>query len=693
MRHFIYFIICAALILKTAFAEEEMTPPPYEVIDEHGVNLFTGQPSTTVPTTAIGGGIGLSHHISTVSAEVIAKRYGITGYIDKFNGIAKRELYIRHEGVKDIYTMNVNDPDGSHQFSFYQDGNQVTGEINSSNGYSFRDISDTGHSLVVSGPLNNYVDWIKPNGAISRFHRGENATSFNTGWLHEMIYPNGLRIRVHRTTNGSTIQSVTTNTGYQLKYNYAIDDRPLASNKLQATNDPDILANSGGWSSKNPDKIIALNAAVEFCNPLANPRNSSSPLPCSFANKWPTAQFFWPGGMPRAFHIGRSESKIIDMYGEESIYTVEAFNQDANGAPVSPARHIPRLISFKPAKSNLPLATYEYKQQIIQENIAIPFGNLYLGWVFNPWVLSKASGRNGELQYQINWAAWLASGAWGQNPQTSQLFQSITDRALIKNYSSISWSENGKSYSKSSKVESWAWFPGRLRHILSGEYQYKFEESYRNNVKYKYHAFDIDSNPIEEYTYGSRGNLTTKIMHPAKNSTIASTPLTYTASYLPSCSESTRRYCNKPEWTMDATGNKTYFTYHPESGQVASKTLPSDSNGIVAQTRFEYKLHYANYFHGDGVKRQATDGIWLLSKESYCASSNYNNGSCERAKDEVVTDYEYFHDNLHMTAMIVTAQDHAGNLISKRTCYEYDIYGNRTAETVPSGTGAICPRQ
>ncbi|MGM8229198.1 hypothetical protein ACSV5M_21655, partial [Cellvibrio sp. ARAG 10.3] len=140
-----------------------------------------------------------------------------------------------------------------------------------------------------------------------------------------------------------------------------------------------------------------------------------------------------------------------------------------------------------------------------------------------------------------------------------------------------------------------------------------------------------------------------------------------------------------PTWTRDGKGNQTDYAYHAESGQIAKITYPANKHGIRAETRYTYEQKYANYYNVSGVKAQASIPVWLKTEESYCINSSASDGDCSD-NDEVITRYEYEHDNLFLTGMTVT--DPQGNTL--RTCYAYDDYGNRIGETQPNANLASC---
>jgi YD repeat-containing protein len=150
--------------------------------------------------------------------------------------------------------------------------------------------------------------------------------------------------------------------------------------------------------------------------------------------------------------------------------------------------------------------------------------------------------------------------------------------------------------------------------------------------------------------------------------------------------------CNKPNWIKDGLGNETDYTYDPTHGGVLTKTLPADSNGIRPQTRYTYSQRYAWVLNSSGVYVQSAAPIWVLSTESFCrASAAASSGTgCTAAGDEVVKTYEYGPDsapnNLFLKGMDVTADG-----TTQRTCYGYDLYGNKISETKPDAGLTSCP--
>ena len=86
-----------------------------------------------------------------------------------------------------------------------------------------------------------------------------------------------------------------------------------------------------------------------------------------------------------------------------------------------------------------------------------------------------------------------------------------------------------------------------------------------------------------------------------------------------------------------------------------------------------------------------TAPVWLLSTEKSCNTSATSAGACAAgSSDEVTTTYDYGPDsgpnNLWLRGKVVTAGG-----VSLRTCYGYDVSGNKISETSPRAGLAVCP--
>lgn len=618
---------------------QDIAPPKHQMIDDFGVNLMTGQVTTSIDTVAIGGKMGLAHSISAHSNGFEYK--GFRGYTDKFSGNAKYTLLgelLQYEDVSypNFYIMRVFAPVGTADFKILVNDTFVpTVSLSVTENYSYEPLGDSRETLEVSGDK-GYLIWTLSDGTIVRFQRDSYDNARSSGVLSDITYPNGYKITRH----GS--RSVTTNTGFQLKYDYIDDNRTLEPAKSGAIG-TGIPAESGlQWSEHNPKYIVAINNAIENCS-------TDSYAPCTLINSWPKATLTWPAGMPRAFHIGESVFTVKDALGRSIELHYEAhdlaltdladpasINESLDFGPGE--KIMPRLVGIKPATSTVISSRYKYRNKF-GYGATTGYAFVSYSWLKTEFgEVVSATNKRGTGTYSLDFG--IAQGGPLQN--------------------SLSWKG-------SFHVTRDVTYPTTLYEIYKTEDGlFKFENSYRNFVE----MTSQNSGPDKFYKYDPRGNLEFIIMQ--KNKTEETQ---IQASYPLTCLNI--KICNKPIWIEDALKNRTYYSYHPESGQVATVTLPANKQGLTPQTRYAYTEKFATYKINSDNAEKSSDGIWLLTEETYCQNSNYINDACE-ASDEVVISYEYGISNLLLKGKSITAD---GKTL--RTCYEYDIYGNKIGEIKP----------
>lgn len=130
------------------------------------------------------------------------------------------------------------------------------------------------------------------------------------------------------------------------------------------------------------------------------------------------------------------------------------------------------------------------------------------------------------------------------------------------------------------------------------------------------------------YTYDARGNLTQTTVTPKAGSGLA--PAIVTAGYDATCANV--KTCNQPNWTKDALGNQTDYTYDATHGGVLTVTAPAGTNGVRPQTRYSYAQipTYAKNSSGATVQ---IGSIWAMTGTSVCATGS----SCAGTADEIKT--------------------------------------------------------
>ncbi|MGJ8558961.1 MAG: RHS repeat domain-containing protein [Litorimonas sp.] len=174
---------------------------------------------------------------------------------------------------------------------------------------------------------------------------------------------------------------------------------------------------------------------------------------------------------------------------------------------------------------------------------------------------------------------------------------------------------------------------------------------------------------IVDYAYDARGNVTEIRRKGISVGGATAADLVTTAYYPSVCTSGNRLYCNKPTWTRDVAGNQTDYTYHAQSGQVATVRGPSDGTNPRPLTRFTYTQLSAQV-KTSASATGASDPIWKLS-------------SIERLADtagEITTSLSYdAQQNLVLSSVTVSG----AGMTALTTSYDYDNYGNQTSVDGP----------
>jgi RHS repeat-associated protein len=174
----------------------------------------------------------------------------------------------------------------------------------------------------------------------------------------------------------------------------------------------------------------------------------------------------------------------------------------------------------------------------------------------------------------------------------------------------------------------------------------------------------------EYYQRDMRGNITAAFRK-AKSGSGYPDVQTGSANFAATCSN--RKTCNRPEYLIDARGNRTDFTWDPNHGGVLTETRPAGLNGVRPQKRYSYTQLYAWIKNSSGGFVQAATPVWMLTGMSECMTT----ASCVGSADEIRTTITYgtsgSANNLLPTVITVAAGD---NSISSTTTTGYDSAGN-----------------
>jgi RHS repeat-associated protein len=167
------------------------------------------------------------------------------------------------------------------------------------------------------------------------------------------------------------------------------------------------------------------------------------------------------------------------------------------------------------------------------------------------------------------------------------------------------------------------------------------------------------------YTYDARGNLTQTTVTPKAGSGLSAA--TVTAGYDATCTNV--KTCNQPNWTKDALGNQTDYTYDATHGGVLTVTAPAGANGVRPQTRYSYAQipTYAKNSAGTTVQ---VGSIWAMTGTSTCATG----ASCAGTADEIkATVSRAAATNLLPTSITKGSGD---GVLSATTSLTYDNVGD-----------------
>lgn len=674
--------------LAAAIQDDIPAPPDVNTVDRFGVNVATGQVSAGMETVSIGGDRGLSHSISMDTNHFdITGMYGPT---DQYAGNAKYTLISNPDAPNSFeyqsehytlfHVMRVFGPVGSEDFLVYVGDELKHNDRNVTAGFRYKAMGDTRHTLEVAADP-DYLKWTTPDGTELYYFRaagtagpdGDQRHAGTAGYLRKIIYPNGL------TLNIEALAGVTTNTGYQLKYAYPPDHRGLSAEKVEMLTNPDVepymdadpaipKAEPAIWAGHNPTHVVGINNAVDYCSPTTTRLDQA----CDLQHDWPTATFTWPGGMPRAMFIGENIFKIEDADGAVTEYHYKA--QDVSLEYVNDPdsyvegalwrrgeRWSPRLVGIKTAGSQTVNRRYQYANEFKRKTV---WNLAYSTVASEAGVVTEASGPQGSASY-----LWRQPVGASSKSYTNHGNQQDNDHTIM--------------------VETQEYPPGELREVdARGKGVFEFESDFRNHLI----GFDPVGGPRKRYEYDNRGNL-----KQIEEQSAAGDRTVMQAGYPEECNN--RKTCNKPLWVKDAEGHKTEYTYHPESGQVATVTGPPDADGVAPQKRYHYEKRHATYKTGPGTLDQDDRGLWLRVREAYCRTSAATGDGCGAGpEDEVVTEYDYgpqdgsTANNLRLRGVSVTAVNGEGETQTRTTCYEYDIYGRRIGQTQAKGVPAgRCP--
>ncbi len=641
-------IACSLLVCllgtNTALSYE-IAPPKYNIVDRMGVNMATGQVQVSQTDLAIGGEQGLSHTVSRHSSEFFG------GFNDNFKGLAASKIHLAGGDVSSQFgIVRVSGNGATEDFRYTLSGNTYIYTALNDPRNSLEFLSGTGLVFTQADGTKNIYAQAYRGGATITSYRPTNAATLR---LNRIVYPTGLQVTINYKNSAlvndyPAVSSVRTNTGFQLKYQYVDDNRPLSSAKRNSTMEASMTANSLSWSRGNPKHIVALNNAYEHCD-----------VSLSFCNTnqaWPTVTYQWPAGMPRAMAVGQSTFSITDPEGRTTYYHhtgIDKSLQLPNGtwlAGILPnTKSEPRITSID-SPDNSPVV-YEYENRVLSGCTPSCEGG-GLGFSLPRWfpngygILTDASHDSETQNYT------LVQSANGSDTINASGGYKAINRTLHNNQL------------------------GTIREIDTFDLTVRREDTFYNRIR---DIYNKRTGLYTEYEYDSRLNITAIKENDVGYFGSPNHEVTLSAASYPSaCNTANRKYCNKATWVRDANGHQTDYTYHAASGMVASVTQPADKRGVRPQRRYYYVQKVPTHSGADHSP------IWVLDKEEFCRNSSASNGNCS-GNDETVIKYQYELKNLLLIGKAITAE---GKTL--RTCYEYDRFARKIGETQPNANLNSC---
>lgn len=529
----------AILIAGSVYAQSDPTiPPPQQPTpDANGVDLITD--SMTRSDTEVSIGLPAAGGLSRI--------YLGTGLRDNLTGTIGATPTVSIGGRSEIFTQNADGTTTSPQ------GSMLTG-FWGTNGTNIVDTMADGTVAVFSSAWGGA-------GGLQAY-----------GQIVSLTYPTGESLTYHYksfpsiSSIAARLQSVTSNLGYQIKYQYAGN---TSSNYLTLTS------------------VIAINNAIDYCDPLADTCSSLTQA--------------WPQASVSAGNDATTPISITDALGRTVSYT-------------------PVVIGNTPGQVTLPsgaTTSYgHYTQSTTVNQVTNAAGTIWKYW-------STVSGNVETMQVADLYATVLRT-----------VTSDVTLGVVLSD-------TNGAGQTVTYAHDS----SGRVTQITFPEGNY---------IQYVY---DARSNIIQSTQIAKPGSGLPNIV--------------MSANYDATCANPVK--CNKPNYTIDANGNRTDYTYDPTHGGVLTVTRPAPTTGAVRpQTRYTYTALSAWYKNSAGSLVAGTP-IYRLTSTSSCATTASCAGTADEVKKSIAYGSSGVANNLAPTSVTTGSGD---GLLAATINTTYDVFGN-----------------
>ncbi|WP_419148866.1 hypothetical protein [Pseudoalteromonas 'SMAR'] len=620
------------LMAPNAYAQVQMAipgPPEYSLTDSNQVNLSTGNITINEPSLSIGSGeFALEHRLLSYSNNLKL-------FADNFSGA----LYFKHS---DMPLPDVRVTFGSLSESGFQ-APATTQSYIGRNGGMIEKHSDfiwkytNSQGVEVTYDSRIHYQYEPPIVALETYRKQAVAT--------QIKYPSGLIVKVNfkdASYDGNTvhrIQSVTSSAGYQLQYRYQLNSSSIPSYNSDKY---------AYYQWTRPIQIRGFVSEYEACPPLA--------VDCDFSLDWPKVNFSWVD----PFNDG--DTTITFANQTYKAFTHERFCSSGDGrtACSSDRNHLRITTISSSASQGQPEREYQYTNtyHCTFQGTERQCRTFKLGVVY----LSKYRGASWHYNYHPQQHQYGGSYNQSEGPNGAILkvvydsqSQMVGFQDEVRGISGI-YDDNGR--------------------IASVQYNYGSPGTVSQGL-YRY------GDKTETFTYDDHGN----IIKSTRTNKEGETQF-YTAGYDNYCNIMSTR--GKPSWIKDRNGNVTYYGYDCRNGKIAVVLKP-EIDGVRAEHRYYYGQINAHVVNENPPLPSPEQGIWVKQRESFCKTGNSGQFGCAETGDEVITMYEYSTqpkpDGLLVHGIVVSD---TGKGETRRTCFDYDIYGNKVAEIKPKANLTRC---
>ncbi len=154
-----------------------------------------------------------------------------------------------------------------------------------------------------------------------------------------------------------------------------------------------------------------------------------------------------------------------------------------------------------------------------------------------------------------------------------------------------------------------------------------------------------------------------------------------TAGYITNCTIESVKYCLKPIWTVDASGNRTDYSYSADHAEPTMIQLPAPASGQARpEIDYSYSSIYAKIRDASGQLVNAASPIWKLTSVSRCASA----ATCVGSPNEIRTSLVYGTGDGGLNLLPTQITVAAGNGAAGATVsYSYDASDNIVSSDGP----------